>query len=191
MEDSDNRASQNPILWSNTEPVPLVEHADSFHAVYGIYALAILSNFVFYCTELPLLRLTENKICYSHLGVHASGHFLGHAIGESQCKIPEIQDALAFFIGAKTAFDALPPLLTSLWYGKMADRVGRRTVIALACTGELLNLLWVLFVGLFDYVNDYQMVWFAALFLLVGGGQFLLYAMFSLAIVDVVKDSER
>lgn len=190
MEDSDNTAGQNDIPSSDLEPTHLLEHA-RFHAVYGIYALAILSNFVFYCTELPLLRLAENKICYAHLVPQASGHFIDHAIDENRCKTPEIQDALAFFIGAKTAFDALPPLLTSLWYGNMADRVGRRTVIALACTGELLNLVWVLFVCLFDYVDDYQMAWLAALFLLVGGGQFLLYAMFSLVIVDVVKDPER
>jgi hypothetical protein len=78
----------------------------------------------------------------------------------------------------------------------------------LACTGELLNLLWVLFIcmkhpyrqvrsshicnaGFGSVFHDVKLAWLGAIFLLVGGGQFLLAAMLNLIIADVIKDSQR
>jgi hypothetical protein len=76
----------------------------------------------------------------------------------------------------------------------------------LACTGELLNLLWVLFIcmkhpyvrcgahayaGFGSVFHDVKLAWLGAIFLLVGGGQFLLAAMLNLIIADVIKDSRR
>ena len=35
-----------------------------------------------------------------------------------------------------------------MWYASLANKIGRRAVIALACTGELLSLLCVMLVGM-------------------------------------------
>lgn len=35
---------------------------------------------------------------------------------------------------------------TSLAYGALADKWGRRPVMTIACTGEMFNLLWLVFV---------------------------------------------
>ena len=139
-------------------------HAPEFRIVLAVFFLAFLSNFSYYCSELPLLRLIERTICEAYYADEGAQDVVATEIDESLCKIPRIQNKLALFMGYKTAFDAIPriatplptcrlpslilgvALLTSLWYGSLANRIGRRTIIALACTGELLNLAWVLFV---------------------------------------------
>lgn len=147
------------------------------YTLHLVFLLAILSNLVFYCSELPLLLLAEQKICSQHLG------YLPGLLDHGKCSDPIVQDRLATFIGFKTAFDSIPPLLTSLWYGSLVTRLGHKSVIALACSGELLNLLWVAMVGFSSFERDMRLGWLAAVFLFIGGGQFLLYGVFSLIVV--------
>ena len=72
--------------------------------------------------EVPTIKLFEQAICnryYAEQSIHRPAAL---DIGEGSCKIPAIQDELAILTGLKFTFDALPGLLTALYYGSIADR---------------------------------------------------------------------
>ena len=73
--------------------------------------------------EVPTIKLFEQAICnryYADQSVRLRLTALD--IDEGLCKIPPIQDELANLTGLKFTFDALPGLLTALYYGSIADR---------------------------------------------------------------------
>ena len=72
--------------------------------------------------EVPTIKLFEQAICnryYSEQSIH-----LRHTseVDEGLCKVPPVQKELAALTGLKFTFDALPGLLTALYYGSIADR---------------------------------------------------------------------
>jgi hypothetical protein len=58
-----------------------------------------------FMAELPLVRLFERAICQAHYSPLPSPD---HKVEESQCKVAAIQDRLAFVMGLKITFDAIP-----------------------------------------------------------------------------------
>ena len=82
--------------------------APEFSIIGGIFLLAFLSNFSYYCSELPLLRLVERTICEVYYANEDTSRVVVTEIEEKMCKIPKIQNDLALFMGYKTAFDAIP-----------------------------------------------------------------------------------
>lgn len=67
-----------------------------------IFVLKFCVQFSSAILELPLVRLIELAVCRSYLNVDADH------IEEGQCKVPLVQDKVAFIVGYKSAFDALP-----------------------------------------------------------------------------------
>ena len=73
--------------------------------------------------EVPTIKLFEQAICnryYFDQSMHP--RLTASDIDEGSCKIPAIQIELAALTGLKFTFDALPGLLTALYYGSIADR---------------------------------------------------------------------
>ena len=71
--------------------------------------LALLSNFCFYASELPLLRLVERKVCDTYYDNLLAGQQVEKRVSlERSCKVPQIQNKVAFVVGCKTAIDAIP-----------------------------------------------------------------------------------
>lgn len=118
-----------------------------------VFTLKFVIQFVAALLELPLVQLLEVKVCREHNG------YLNQAPQKSNCKVPNVQNKVALLLGLKVTFDAIPgatapaktirlsintsELLTSLWYGTIANRLGRRSVLALASFGGLLAWSWV------------------------------------------------
>ena len=72
--------------------------------------------------EVPTIKLFEQAICnryYSDQSIHLRPT---SDVDEGLCKIPPVQKELAALTGLKFTFDALPGLLTALYYGSIADR---------------------------------------------------------------------
>jgi hypothetical protein len=108
---SENEASSRSYVQTGTTPGPSVVNylvAPEFRTIRCIFLLAFFSNFSYYCSELPLLRIVERAICEVYYDKKNSGHALATEIDEKMCKIPKIQNDLALFMGYKTAFDAIP-----------------------------------------------------------------------------------
>ena len=67
-----------------------------------LFVLKFLTQFIQGLLELPLLRLVEYAVCRSY-STRSTG-----MVGEETCKTPAVQDELAFIMGYKWAFDAIP-----------------------------------------------------------------------------------
>ena len=81
------------------------------------FALQFCTYFAKHMVEVPTIKLFEQAICNRYY----SGQSIPN-IDEGLCKIPTIQIELATLTGLKFTFDALPGLLTALYYGSIADR---------------------------------------------------------------------
>ncbi|KAL9098393.1 MAG: hypothetical protein Q9163_005939 [Psora crenata] len=104
-----------------------------------IFILQFITNFGFYLSDLPLVKLFERQICKSYYGSKDE-------IPEVKCKLSAIQDKLAYILELKNALDALPALFLSLWYGALANKYGRKPIIAFNYFGELFSLGWILLI---------------------------------------------
>lgn len=108
---SENETSSRSYVQTDTTSGPSVVNylvAPEFCTIRCIFLLAFFSNFSYYCSELPLLRIVERAICEVYYDTKNSGYALVTEIDEKMCKIPKIQNDLALFMGYKTAFDAIP-----------------------------------------------------------------------------------
>ena len=87
------------------------------------FSLQFCTYFAKHMIEVPTIQLFEQAICnryYSNQSLHLP--LPAPDIDETLCKVPAIQKELATLTGLKFTFDALPGLLTALYYGSIADR---------------------------------------------------------------------
>ena len=161
------------------------------------FVLQFLTYFAKHMVEVPMIRLFERAICnryYASIDTDTPNFALIHVanVDESRCKIPPIQNELAGLVGLKFTFDALPGLITALFYGAIADRFGRRLVLALCCTGTLCSLLWILFVCYAEDLNiPVKLIWASSFFLLLGGSQRVAKGMNFTIVADTTDVTHR
>lgn len=82
----------------------------------------------------PEIVLFERWLCESS--------FPGQGHSHELCKSPDIQYELARLRSWKAFFDGVAILLTAVPMGLLADRIGRKKVIASSILGPLLSLCW-------------------------------------------------
>ena len=161
------------------------------------FLLQFLTYFAKHMVEVPLIQLFEKAVCSRYYASHEDDIF-GFAVSdvgnidESRCTIKAIQDEVAELVGLKFTFEALPALITALYYGSVADRFGRRLVLALCCIGTACSLIWILFVC---YKNNLAMpvkyVWASSFFLLLGGSQRVAKGIIFAIIADTTDLAHR
>ena len=83
------------------------------------FALQFCTYFAKHMVEVPTIKLFEQAICNRYYSTQQPAN---PNIDEGLCKLPTIQNELATLTGLKFTFDALPGLLTALYYGSIADR---------------------------------------------------------------------
>lgn len=135
-----------------------------------VLCLQFLISFAKHIIEVPTIRLFEIAICnryYRDVQVIGQSISKGTQVDERRCKIVQIQNELAFLVGWRFAFDALPGLLTALVYGRVADRIGRRVVLSLSCFGLLCSLIWIVVVCYANELLPVKLVWASSMFVLI------------------------
>ena len=86
------------------------------------FCLQFCTYFAKHMVEVPTIKLFEQAICNRYYSEQSTHLRPTQDIDEGLCKIPAIQNELATLTGLKFTFDALPGLLTALYYGSIADR---------------------------------------------------------------------
>ncbi|KAK2729476.1 major facilitator superfamily transporter [Colletotrichum kahawae] len=132
----------------------------------------------------PTYQIMEQIICEKRF----PGHIATDA-ADDVCKGPEVAGELAMVKGWLNSFDCIPPLITSIPYGIIADKYGRRPVLTLAMFGLCLEFMWMLQPLLWPNVLPLWTVWFGAIFQFIGGGAAIVQAMVWTMISDVVPIS--
>lgn len=83
-----------------------------------------------------------------------------------------------------------PGLLLAVYYGSVAAKYGRRSVLLLFSTGMFLSLTWIVLVCWVDRMPT-RLVWLSSFFLLIGGGGRVARAMLLTIVSDVVDVQHR
>ena len=130
-----------------------------FTIIICVFCLQFLINFSRYVIEVPLVRLFEITIC--------NRYYQDVILDEKLCKLPRIQGQLTTITGWRIFFDALPALLTAIFYGRLADSHGRRLVLFMSCLGSLCSLIWIVFVCYTSHALPIRLVWASSTFLLL------------------------
>ncbi|KAF2124973.1 MFS general substrate transporter [Dothidotthia symphoricarpi CBS 119687] len=185
-EQSDNEASLALESHRSTEPDIFKISWVTLASLATIILLYIFSN---YLLVIPTLRLYENAICRNFY--HQRDGTTSPDIDEELCKISEIQSSLATLVGWKIAFDAIPGLLTAVWYGSLADRHGRKPVLLAAMAGEFSSWSWILIVCYCNRVFPIQAIWASSAFLFIGGGPRVTVSILYASIMDSVPPERR
>lgn len=162
--------------------------------VICVLCVQFLVSFAKHIIEVPTIRLFEIAICNRYYRSQQSIDqiaFSAANIDERRCKIPQIQNELAFLTGWRFAFDAVPSLLTALIYGRLADRIGRRAILSLACFGLLSSLVWVVVVCYANQVLPVKLVWASSVFIFVGGGQRVVKSIVFVILADILQQPQR
>ncbi|KAL0937506.1 MFS transporter [Colletotrichum truncatum] len=132
----------------------------------------------------PTYQIMEEIICRKKY----PDHIITDAVDDI-CKGPEVAGELAMIKGWMNSFDCIPSLITSIPYGIIADKYGRRPVLSLAMFGLLLEFTWMLQPLLWPNVLPLWTVWFGAAFQFIGGGGGMVQAMVWTMISDVIPIS--
>ncbi|OJD16223.1 hypothetical protein AJ78_03603 [Emergomyces pasteurianus Ep9510] len=159
-----------------------------------IIFLCVLSVFTVdfgsYLALAPQTRIYEAIACRNYYEKHDPGRYrLLEDIPEAACKISPVQGEVAFVQGLQISFEALPSILLSVPYGRLADNVryGRKFGLTLAVVGILLGQVWVVLVCWFSQVMPLRAVWLGSVALYMGGGAGMATAMLTTMITDVVE----
>jgi hypothetical protein len=81
---------------------------NNFRSIIYIYVIYFFSNFAGVLLDVPTIRLFERAVCAKWYRSHAP-HDLND-IDERFCKISPVQSEVAFLVGWRVSFDALPGL---------------------------------------------------------------------------------
>ena len=113
------------------------------YPVISLYVLLYLFRFAINLVEIPKVRLVEHAVCQRYYRLHPlAGSGADYSVPERQCKVVPIQAEVALITGWRISLDAIPSVLTVIFYGKLADQIGRKPALLLVCLGEFLALIW-------------------------------------------------
>ncbi|KAM4060794.1 major facilitator superfamily protein [Hirsutella rhossiliensis] len=136
---------------------------------------------------IPTLRVLEDIICQRQLRVGAlSGH-----VGENECKGDAVQAELSFVVGIQSMVEAIPSLFLAVPYGLLADRIGRRPVLALSIAGMNIALVWMMMAMRLGNILPIWTIWTSAAWQIVGGGSSVMISMVYSMIADVETADTR
>ncbi|KAK2602902.1 hypothetical protein N8I77_009401 [Diaporthe amygdali] len=117
----------------------------------------------------PEIALFEQYVCRAYYAGDGEHSFPDGRIPHAMCKNPDVQYQLARLRSYKALFDGIAILVTAIPMGVLADRVGRKKVIASSVLGPILQMCWILLVcmgGLQE--RGMSMIWAGSAFLLMG-----------------------
>ncbi|OJD32597.1 mfs transporter [Diplodia corticola] len=157
-------------------------------------ALSLVADLGDGLTAAPEVRLLEMAVCRDYYHEH-DPRLIGPPplsyVREELCKRDEIQVELAYLRALKGLFAAVPGLFCTVLFGRLADHWGRKPILLLGMTGQILTYLWVIMICYFHEVFPTRLIWASAVFQLMGGGHRNISALMNTVIVDVAPENAR
>lgn len=139
---------------SRTQPKPRKEISPKINEtrpwrllVTLIVLLIVAFNLGGFLSEPPKIRIYEANLCVRYYErndfskVRPDG-----SVDEALCKVNEIQQHVAMVFGWQDTFDAIPGILLAVPFGTLADKWGRKWILATNLLGLQLGMAWVLFI---------------------------------------------
>ncbi|KAK1979265.1 ATP synthase F0 [Colletotrichum cereale] len=136
----------------------------------------------------PVNQILEGIICKE---TYPEPSTLAPVPVDTRCQDSIVQGELANLRGWANAFLTIPPLLTSIPYGNMADERGRKSVLLCSMIGLLLCTTCQFVVLLNPEVCPPFTLAFSGLFTFIGGGPSMVQAMVWTIVTDTVLVTNR
>ncbi|KAH7018180.1 uncharacterized protein B0I36DRAFT_368220 [Microdochium trichocladiopsis] len=116
-------------------------------STFALLALLLLVQLATSLYQLPLVRLVERRLCRDFYDGSKDAHN-GDDIDESLCKVDEVQQHLAWILGAMETAWIVGDFVMAIPLGFVAERFGQRAVLWLTLVPRLFMLAWAPIVGL-------------------------------------------
>ncbi|PWY83292.1 MFS transporter [Aspergillus sclerotioniger CBS 115572] len=155
--------------------------------------IAVTLDFGNYLSVAPQLQAFESIICqrlHPELFAYTPGGGLP-LVASPSCKSADVQGDLALLKGWMNTFDQLPGIILALPYGLMADRIGRKPVLAMSLLGIVMEEIAIRLICWYHTTIPPQAIWFAPLFQIIGGGSQITNSVAWTIIADVFPVEKR
>ncbi|KAK3384857.1 hypothetical protein B0H63DRAFT_522204 [Podospora didyma] len=150
-------------------------------AIRPILVLVALVNLSWSLCQLPLIRITESRLCHDYYAVHDPSVIPPHArVPEHLCKIDEVQQGLGRIQRVMETSWVAGDFLMTIPLVSLAELYGRRYVLWLNLVPRLVLLSWTFAVGYFDKLLPVKAIMLAPFFSLLGGDCVLNSIVYSL-----------
>lgn len=150
-------SAEEPLLAANAHDQPFDDDDDAHSSrskinnkvVAFMFIFVLVSDIGYFISIAPLTRIYEDITCRRYFQESRQTLFLNGTSGrpdEAQCKIPQVQGPVAELFGYQTFLDSLVGIFLGLYFGALADRVGRRPIFTIGTVGAFLSSCWTLYV---------------------------------------------
>ncbi|KAK6348582.1 hypothetical protein TWF718_006370 [Orbilia javanica] len=166
--------------------------------IITLFAFLLLSEASNFLQIAPLTVIMESIICRKYYGDTTTLDFgstdpAGYRswADDRRCKIEPIQSELATVRGWQQLFECLASILVAVPFGFLANKWGRKAVMALAMIGLTLARVWTLIVCWWPGIFPLRVSWLSSLCHLIGGGNLVVGSLLYTIISDVALPEHR
>ncbi|KAI0477578.1 MFS general substrate transporter [Xylariaceae sp. FL0804] len=179
--------------------IPSVHRPDTI--VYFLCGIVLIGTSSSGFWSLATTRIFEDVVCRRYYDeAHRRGAGTATAtsaapppppVDEAMCKVDAVQSQLAFLIAVQSSIGSAVMMVAAIPWALVADRIGRKRMIALAIIGMATSCAWTMVVGWFQDSLPVRLIWLAPLAYLCGAGEPILSASIYSMITDVMPESGR
>lgn len=183
-----------PNAHSRTSSYIHLHQTHSPRVITGIVLVILfILGFGGYLMAVPGIRIYEDIICHHYYAKREGEGSIGFQgnIDERLCKGEEVQNELSVVVAGLHVIGAIPSLLTTIPYGLLADRIGRKPVFILSISGLVLCAAWQMCVMWFWQTLPLRLVWLGPILYLVGGGEAVAAMTFYAIACDITPEANR
>ncbi|KAG9234800.1 major facilitator superfamily domain-containing protein [Amylocarpus encephaloides] len=143
--------------------------------------------------SMPSIRLIEDIACHRYYnGLRGKDRVgLDEDIEEELCKKDAIQSQINVLFGVSSFLAPIPGLLTTIVYGALTDKIGRKPVFILAAFGMILSSCYDLTILWFWKILPLRLLWFSPVFAFIGGGEAVATMTFYTVACDITTEANR
>ncbi|RDW94397.1 hypothetical protein BP5796_00160 [Coleophoma crateriformis] len=192
--DADDVLEEAPLLDDEAESVEAgPSSAYSSEVILCIFICVVL----IVCFEIgftlqiaPLNKVLESIICKNYFPELTSLD-LNAMADDQRCKNNDVQGTLAMLRGWQLVTEILPGLLTTIFYGFLADKHGRKIILLLSVGGIILNFIAYAVICWFSNIFSVWLTLVTPMIMFVGGGSVVATSLVFTVAADVAHESQR
>jgi MFS family permease len=153
------------------------------HTIPLVYITSFLFLFGETIQPAPRIAIYESIVCDQYYA-HKTQN------GPLDCKIPPVQQELAFLGGIERLSIIIPSIL-AIPFAALADRFGHSLILSLAIFGVFLEDGWPFIVCWFPQLFPIRLIWLHFFFTILGGGFTVVVTLLHVIIANAVSPEER